>query len=85
MIDEKVKVRVTESDQIIEALVYSKRADLIEIVIGEGTHSVKCTLTPTGNGRAYVGNVMGREVVYERSREQIQADIDEAKPSTRRR
>lgn len=85
MIDEKIKVRVTETDQIIEALIYSKKAAQIEIVIGEGIHSVKCALTPVTSGRAYVGNVMGREIIYERSREQVQADIDDAKPSTRRR
>lgn len=85
MIDEKIKVCATETDQIIEALVYNKSAAQIEVVIGEGVHSVKCKLTPTGNGRAYVGNIMGREIVYERSREQVQADIDEAIPSTRRR
>ena len=85
MIDEKIKVRITQNDQIIDALVYSKRASQIEVVIGEGVHSVKCTLTPTDNGRAYVGKVMGREIVYERSPEQVQADIDKAKPSTRRR
>ena len=85
MIEEKLKVRVTETDQIIEALVYSKKAAQIEIVIGAGVHSSKCTLTPVASGRAYVGNVMGREVVYERSREQVQADLDAAKPSTRRR
>ena len=85
MKDEKIKVRVTQSGQLIDALIYSKRASQIEVVIGEGQHSVRCTLTPTTNGRAYAGSVMGREIVYERSPEQVQADIDAAKPSTRRR
>jgi len=85
MNDERIKVRITQSDQLIDALVYSKRASQIEVVIGEGTHSVKCTLTPTSNGLAYAGSVMGREVVYERSPVQVQADIDAARPSTRRR
>jgi len=35
-------------------------------------------LTPTRNGAAYVGNAMGREVVYERSREQVKADLARA-------
>ena len=85
MIDEKIKVRITENDQVIEALVYSKRMNQIEVVIGQGQHSVKCALTPTANGRAYAGKIMGREIVYERSPEQVQADLDAAKPSTRRR
>jgi len=41
---------------------------------------VKCTLTPTRNGFAYAGKIMGREIVYERSREQVQADIDRVDP-----
>ncbi|MDH5473249.1 MAG: hypothetical protein OEY87_06285 [Gammaproteobacteria bacterium] len=85
MINEKIKVRATENDQIIEVLVYSKKADHIEVMVGEGAHSIKCQLTPTHNGMAYVGNVMGREIVYERSRQQVQTDLDNAKPSTRRR
>jgi len=32
-------------------------------------------LTPTRNGSAYVGNVMGREIVYERGREEVKADL----------
>ena len=54
------------------------------VVIGEGTHSVRCTLTPTRNGFAYAGNAMGREIVYERSREKVQADIEMANPNLRR-
>ena len=72
---EKIKVRVTTSGQEIEVTVFSKRADAIEVVIGEGIHNVRCTLTPTRNGLAYAGNAMGREVVYERSRAQVEADI----------
>jgi len=55
--------------------VFSKRAEAIEVVIGEGVHSVRCTLTPTRNGLAYAGNAMGREIVYERSRRQVEADL----------
>ncbi len=85
MIDEKINVRITENDQTIEVVVYSKSPDYIEVVIGEGIHSTKCKLIPTDNGLAYVGNVMGREIVYEKSSQQVQTDIDNAKPSTRRR
>lgn len=85
MIDEKIKVRSTENDQIIEVLVYNKKPDHIDVMVGEGTHSIKCQLTPTHNGMAYVGNVMGREIVYERSRQQVETDLANARPSTRRR
>ena len=84
MYTEKITVRVTETRQTLEVAVFSKRADLIEVVIGEGVHSMKCALTPTRNGLAYAGSVMGREIVYERSREQVQADIDRLNPNLRK-
>ena len=80
---EKIKVR-TESGQLIEVTVLSKRADFIEVVIGEGVHSVRGQLSPTRNGLAYAGSVMGREIVYERSRAQVQADIDRLNPALRK-
>ena len=83
MNDEKIKVR-TENGQTIEVTVFSKRAGSIEVVLGEGIHNVKCQLTPTRSGMAYVGRVMGREIVYERSREQVQADIDRLNPAVRK-
>ena len=69
---------------MIEVVVLSKRADFIEVVIGEGVHNVRCQLQPTRNGLAYAGKVMGREVIYERSREQVQADIDRLNPTLRK-
>jgi hypothetical protein len=83
MYTEKIKLR-TETGQTIDVVVLNKRADHIEVVIGEGVHNVKCTLTPTRNGLAYAGTVMGREVIYERSREQVQADIDRLNPNLRK-
>jgi hypothetical protein len=80
---EIIKLRA-ENGQLIEATVMSKRAEHIEVVIGEGVHNVKCQLTPTRNGLAYAGSVMGREVIYERSREQVQADIDRLNPNLRK-
>lgn len=80
---EKIKVRM-ESGQTMEVVVLSKRAGGIEVVLGEGVHNVKCTLTPTRNGLAYAGSVMGRELVYERSRERVQADIDILNPAVRK-
>ena len=73
---EKIKVRITESGQLIEVVVFSKRADAIEVVIGEGIHNMKCTLTPTRNALAYAGSIRGRELVYERSRQQVEAELN---------
>ena len=75
MNEEKIKLRVTDTGQTMEVVVMSKRADRIQVVLGTGIHNVKCDLTPTRNGLAYVGNAMGREIVYERSREQVKADL----------
>lgn len=80
---EKIKVR-TETGQTMEVVVLNKRASGIEIVLGEGVHNVKCTLSPTRNGLSYAGSVMGRELVYERSREQVQADLDLHNPVLRK-
>ena len=84
MNDEKIRVRVTETGQTMDVVVLSKRADRIEVVLGEGVHSVRCALTPTRTGLAYAGSVMGREIVYERGREQVQSDIEKLNPSVRK-
>ena len=76
---EKIKVK-TETGQTLEVVVLDKRADRIQVVLGEGIHNVKCDLVPTRNGLAYAGTVMGRELVYERSRAQVQADLDIRNP-----
>ena len=81
---EKITVRVTETRKTMEVVVFNKRADVIEVVIGEGINNIKCALTPTRNGLAYAGSVMGREIVYERSRDQVQADIDRLNPHVRK-
>jgi hypothetical protein len=80
---EKIKVRVTQTDQALEVVVLSKRPELIEVVLGEGVHSVKCELRPTRTGSAYAGSVMGREIVYERTRDEVKADIDRLNPVLR--
>ena len=77
---EKIKIK-TETGQTLDVVVLSKRAEVIQVVLGEGVHSVKASLSPTRNGLAYVGNVMGREIIYERSRDQVQADIDRLNPA----
>ena len=78
MKDEKIQVRVTSSGQLIEVVVLNKRLDNIQVVLGEGVHNVRCDLVPTRNASAYVGNAMGREIVYERSREDVKADLARA-------
>ena len=81
---EKIKVRVTETGHTLELVVLEKRPDRIQVVLGEGVHNVRCDLVPTRNGRAYTGTVRGRELVYERSREQVQADIDRLNPALKK-
>ncbi len=76
--EEKIQVRATKSGQLIEVVVLNKRLDVIQVVLGEGIHSVRCDLTPTRNGLAYAGSALGREIVYERSREDVKGDLARA-------
>jgi len=76
MINEKITVRVTSTGQTLDVVVLNKRVDAIDVVLGEGIHSVRCQLSPTRNGMAYAGNAMGREIVYERARGDVKADLD---------
>lgn len=78
MNDEKIQIRVTASGQTLDVVVLNKRLDVIQIVLGEGVHNVRCDLLPTRTGSAYVGNAMGREIVYERSREDVKTDLARA-------
>jgi hypothetical protein len=84
MSDEKIPVRVTETGDVIEVVVLSKHPDRIQVVLGRGVHNVPCDLAPTRNGLAYAGRVRGREIVYERSRQQVRADIDRLNPILKR-
>ena len=84
MNDEKISVRITESGEAIDVVVLDKRVSRIQVVIGEGVHSVPCDLMPTPNGTAYAGKVMGRELVYEATREEVQAQIDRNDPRLRK-
>jgi len=77
---EKIPVRITQTGQTMEVAMFDKRADHITVVLGEGMHSVKCVLTPTRTGLAYAGSVLGREIVYEYSRTQVQADLERDNP-----
>ena len=84
MNNEKIRLRITETGQVVEVVVFSKRAEAIEVVIGEGIHNMKCVLTPTRNGLAYAGSIRGRELVYERSRDQVKSDLEMANPNLRK-
>ena len=84
MEDEKIKVVNTETDQAMEVVVVRKQAHCIQIVIGEGVHSVKCDLIPTRSGQAYAGSVMGREIVYQHSRDEVQAELDRDNPALKK-
>jgi hypothetical protein len=84
MTPETIKVRVTETGALMDVVVLTKRVERIQVVLGEGVHSVKCDLTPTRTSMAYAGSVMGREIVYERTRTQVQADLDIVNPTLRK-
>src|SRR3990172_11768483 len=81
MKNETISVVNTESGQSMDVIVLNKRVNQISVVIGKGVHNVQCDLVPTKNGQAYAGSVMGREIVYHRSREQVQADLDRVNPA----
>ena len=81
---EKIAVRVTESGKLMDVVVLTKHAHRIQVVLGEGVHSVKCELTPTPNRTAFSGKALGREIVYARSPEQVQADLDRLDPALKR-
>jgi len=78
MENEKIQVRVTRTGQLLEVVVLNKRLDVITVVLGEGVHNVRCDLSPTRTGTAYVGSAGGREIVYERSREDVKTDLARA-------
>lgn len=84
MTDEKIKLKVTETGQVLEVVVLNKRAERIQVVLGQGIHNVKVDLVPTRNGQGYSGSAMGRELFYERSRDQVQADLDRLNPALRK-
>lgn len=75
---EKIPVRITASGQTIDVVVFNKGLDRIQVVLGEGVHNVRCDLVLNRQGNAYVGSAMGREIVYERSREDVKSDLARA-------
>lgn len=83
MTDEKITSRHAETGKTLEVVVFSKRAEAIEIVIGQGMSNMRCVLTPARNGLAYAGRMMGRELVYERSQSLVKADLEKLNPKLR--
>jgi hypothetical protein len=81
---EKITVRVTSTGQTMEVVVYNKHPRGVTVVLGEGVHNMKCELSPTRNQLAYAGTIAGREIVYERSVAQVQADIDKLNPALKK-
>jgi len=81
--DEKVVVKMTANGETTEAVVLRKRAELIQVVLGKGVHSVTCDLKPTRNGLAYSGTVMGREIVYEKSPGEVRKELERHSPKFR--
>jgi hypothetical protein len=80
---ETITLRALDSGKTMDVVVLSKQVDRIQVMLGEGTHSVLCELKPTPDALAYVGSAMGREIVYEYSRAEVQADIDRGGPAVR--
>ena len=81
---EKIPVRITESGKTMDVVVLSKHAHSIYVVLGEGVHSVRCELKPTPNRSAFAGKALGRESAYERSPDQVQADLDRVNPALKK-
>ena len=81
---ETITVRMTASGDTTKVTVLRKRPELIQVVLGQGVHSVQCDLKPTRNGLGYAGKVMGREIVYERTPEEVKAELDRLDPNQRR-
>lgn len=71
---DKIKV-LAESGQFLEVTVTSISAEAIWVLIGEGPHSSKCKLEPTRNGLAYAGTIMGRELIYQQSVQQVREEL----------
>ena len=65
MADERIKVK-TENGQVLDVVVLSKRAEVIQVVLGEGVHSVKVSLSPTRNNLAYAGSVMAKAAQFQK-------------------
>jgi hypothetical protein len=84
MQNETITVTNTESGQSMEVVVLKKQTNLISIVIGEGVHSVQCDLTPTKYKNSYAGNILGREMIYHKSVDEVQAELDHDNPAIKK-
>jgi hypothetical protein len=60
----------------MDVVVLSKRAERIEVVLGEGVHSVRCELTPTRNFSSPTREAWGARSFTERTCADVKADIE---------
>ena len=73
-VPEMLSIKV-ETGQKLEAHVLTYREDAIWIMVGKGNEQLRCKLVPTRNRLAYFGSIMGREIVYARSVQQVRDDL----------
>ena len=74
--DDKIKVE-TESGQMIEVTITSMTPETIWVLVGDGPHASKCKLEPTRNKLAYAGSIMGRELIFSCSVEDVRQSLAE--------
>ena len=74
--DDKIKVE-TESGQMIDVTITSISPETIWVLVGDGPHASKCKLEPTRNQLAYAGSIMGRELIYSCSVEDVRQTLAE--------
>ena len=73
--DQKIEVTVTETGRKMDLVVLDYSAKRIRVVIGEGINNVPMTLMPTKYGKSFSGTVMGRELIYMKSVEDVEEEI----------
>ncbi len=73
-IPETLMIKV-ETGQELEAHVMTYKEDVIWVMVGKGDQSARCKLVPTRNRLAYFGSIMGREIIYERSVQQVRDEL----------
>jgi hypothetical protein len=76
MSEERIKVRVTTTGQTLDVVVLSRRADAIEVVLGEGVHSVRCRLTPTRTEWPMPEMRWAAKSCNERARGEVAAELE---------
>lgn len=83
--DRQITVRNTEDGTEHKFVVLSMSPRSIRIVVGEGKHSMICTLTPNRMNTAFAGSIAGRELVYERSPDAVKRELEQLNPRVKQR